>query len=492
MLAFSAASVPPVSASGSSSIGTVDEAHQVLGWRGGPFTGTTLVSAPAPTACAYNCEEHGFTINLPGSAWAAQDAGVLVSIHYASVADSLALYVYDPSGALVGHSYGIDTNGQGVYLTHPANGAYQVTVSETYSQDASVSYAGEVRYEPSLTPSCAKAACDMLPRLAPVPPAHITLTGIPPIPSTEAGTPFAYPGPGSCYLDEQTAGAQRCLRFTQDMENIGQGPLELRFRFIGANSGTPYTALTDCQMEQVVHRTDGSAWTRPAGPCVFHAQHQHFHYQNFALNTLHAVRLDGSENAVALRTSTKLGFCLEDVDNFAFGSYPNSPPGYAIPNNVRCEPSGTPSTGAPQQGVWENMGITPGWGDVYTWDLPSQFIEVTGVPDGVYDVVNESNPDGRILEMARPSRSSYTRICMQGDSVKELSPNAVDCSGHVVTRAAAVSGSAPSAPTAAAITSTPNTAAAPASSALAPAALFGIGVMAAVGARRRRRPPWAD
>jgi hypothetical protein len=491
-LGLSYATMLPARATGSPSLGTVDQAHQVMRWQGGPFTGQTLVSVPAPTACAYNCEEHSFAINLPAASWAAKDAGVLVSIRYPSVSDSLALYVYDPSGSLVGQSYGIDTNGQGVYLTHPANGTYQITVSETYAQDASFSYTGELRYEPTLTPPCGMAACDMLPRLAPAPPAHITLTGIPPIPSTEAGTPFAYAGPGSCYLDEQTAGAHRCLRFTQDIRNIGQGPLELRFRFIGANGGVPSTALTECQMEQVVHRTDGSTWTRPAGPCVFHVQHQHFHYQNMALNTLHVVRADGTEDPIALRRSTKLGFCLEDVDNFAFGSYPNSPPGYAIPNNVRCEPTGTPSPTAPQEGVWENMGITPGWGDVYTWDLPSQFIEVSGVPDGVYDVVNESNPDGGVLETARPSRSSYTRICMQGDSVKELRPDAVDCSGQVV-RAVAAGSSAP--PPSAAETeaiATPDTGAAPPPSPLGPATLLGIGIAAVVGARRRRTTPAPD
>jgi hypothetical protein len=183
-------------------------------------------------------------------------------------------------------------------------------------------------------------------------------------------------------------------------------------------------------MEQVVYRTDGSTWTRPAGPCVYHLQHQHFHYQNMALNTLHRVLATGATDPAVLRTSKKLGFCLEDVDNFAYGTPENMAPAYTIPNNVRCQPTGLPSATAPQEGIWETMGITRGWGDVYTWDLPSQFIEVTGVPDGVYEVINEANPDQGILEMASGSRSAATRICIQGSDVKELPINAADCAGH--------------------------------------------------------------
>jgi hypothetical protein len=183
-------------------------------------------------------------------------------------------------------------------------------------------------------------------------------------------------------------------------------------------------------MEQVVYRSDGSTWTRPAGPCVYHLQHQHFHYQNMALNTLHRVLPTGATDPAVPRTSKKLGFCLEDVDNFAYGTPDNTAPAYTIPNNVRCQPTGLPSATAPQDGIWETMGITRGWGDVYTWDLPSQFIEVTDVPDGVYEVVNEANPDRGILEMTAGSRSAATRICIQGSDVKELPINAADCAGH--------------------------------------------------------------
>jgi bifunctional DNA-binding transcriptional regulator/antitoxin component of YhaV-PrlF toxin-antitoxin module len=40
------------------------------------------------------------------------------------------------------------------------------------------------------------------------------------------------------------------------------------------------------------------------------------------------------------------------------------------------------------------QGITPGWGNVYTWDTPDQFIDVSHVPSGTYWVVEETIPAG--------------------------------------------------------------------------------------------------
>jgi hypothetical protein len=470
-------------AASQASVGTVDAAHPVVTWSGGGFSG--LLSPPLPVPCVYNCEQRAFAINLPASSWTARDSGVLVAIHYASTANALNLYVYDPAGNLAGRSIGVDTNGQGVFLAHPANGLYQLVVTETYAQDASVSYVGEARYQATLLAPCAQKACDMLPRLSPAPPSHFHLDGVPPILSTEAGTFFPYTGPGSCYLDEQASGAQRCLRFSQDIRNVGAGPLELRFRFVGADAGVPSSALTTCQMEQVVYRTDATSWTRPAGPCVYHMPHQHFHYQNMALNTLHRVLPTGARDASIVRTSKKLGFCLEDVDNFAYGTPVNTAPDYTVPNNVRCQPTGTPSLTAPQQGVWETMGISRGWGDVYTWDLPSQFIEVTGVADGLYDVVNQANPDQGILESAAGSQEASARICIQGSVVRELPANAADCSGRPAAGAITPSGMVEAA-SASGVPSLPDTATAggprPWTGLLGLPAALGV----AVGFRRRR------
>jgi hypothetical protein len=63
-----------------------------------------------------------------------------------------------------------------------------------------------------------------------------------------------------------------------------------------------------------------------------------------------------------------------------------------------------------KKGARVSMGLTPGWGDVYTWDTPGQFIDVTHVKAGTYDLVEETNPSGRIV-VAGPRRTcAMTRL----------------------------------------------------------------------------------
>jgi hypothetical protein len=165
-----------------------------------------------------------------------------------------------------------------------------------------------------------------------------------------------------------------------------------------------------------VHWSDGHVTYRPAGPCVFHVAHGHFHYQNMGRFYLYAVS-GGVGAAKPLRTSHKVGFCAIDVDYFGFGRGDTAPRQHSFPTcNV---PSEAKAYGA-QPGVWEYMGIGRGWGDVYTWDLPSQYIEISGVPDGVYDVVSVGNPDGGIAVKTHAGELSASRIRIHGDQVQVL------------------------------------------------------------------------
>ena len=66
------------------------------------------------------------------------------------------------------------------------------------------------------------------------------------------------------------------------------------------------------------------------------------------------------------------------------------------------------------------MGISPGWGDIYTWDLPQQYIDISKVPDGVYEVVSRSNPDGALLTADRSRETGVSCIRLQGTKVTPL------------------------------------------------------------------------
>jgi hypothetical protein len=415
--------------SSSAAVGRVDRAHLVARWRGGPFEvvpGLPAISNPRPEVCAVNCERRSLQLDLPPSTWKLRDDGVLIAIHWDdSAASDLNLFVYDPSGRMVGSSDGLDTDGETVFLPHPANGVYELVITATYMTTGTVSYRGEARVRPDLATGCNARPCALLPRLRTVPPSDFHVDGIPPVPSTQLGfpIPFGPALPGSCYPDEAGAGSHRCLRFANQIQNIGAGPLKMRFEFLGAGPEGARVGFVDCRMEQVIERSDGTDAFRNAGPCVFHTSHGHFHYSNFAEFSLHRVLRNGRTDPAVLRKSSKRGFCLTDGRNFAFGTSRNSGRGYWFPNcNLpdRSQLASQASTGA----VWNTMGISPGWGDVYSWDTPDQYIEITGVPDGLYDVVSTANPDGGILESMRGDDTARTRICLKANTVKVMAPGA--------------------------------------------------------------------
>jgi hypothetical protein len=394
--------------------------HPLLGFHGQMHNPTPLptVSNPDPTACVNQCELWSLKV--------ATSKPFLVSIHNgnSSIDDGFNLYVYDPSGDQVVASNGIGANGQAAVVTPSGNGVYTIAVTMTYAYDAQASYVGEARLMTRPTwdvPQCKSARpCDELPVLAVRPPSDVHVDGIPPVASTPLGFPFPVNAgtPNSCYVDETLAThALRCLRFTSEVDNVGAGPLTLRIRW--AETGVPPRAAIipgECEAQQVIRRTDGSTRHRDAGGCTFHAQHGHFHYLNFVEFTLHKVNPDGTTGHQVAK-SLKESFCLADDGYFGYGSPgPNGPRDYV--GQPGCNVPSAPTTTPPK--AWVTMGVSPGWGDIYTWDTPSQYIDVTHTPPGVYDIVSIGNPAGK-LAVAGPAKTcAATRIRLTDASVKLL------------------------------------------------------------------------
>ena len=101
----------------------------------------------------------------------------------------------------------------------------------------------------------------------------------------------------------------------------------------------------------------------------------------------------------------------------------------------RCSPSASPSSRSsascqrphceralpdvrprPRRGLVQ--GVTPGWANVYDWFLPDQYIEVTGVPDGVYLLETIADPDSTILEAEESNNCGavYVRLANTASS----------------------------------------------------------------------------
>ena len=144
-----------------------------------------------------------------------------------------------------------------------------------------------------------------------------------------------------------------------------------------------------------------------------------------AIYQLYAVGAGGAPASAPISTSHKVGFCTIDVEDYSFGlaakrqrprtySFPvcNIPNAYTteLPTSSPYVPSGLP----------EYMGISPRWGDVYTWDLPAQYIDISNVPDGVYEVVSRSNPDGALLTSSRARETGITCVRITGSVAETL------------------------------------------------------------------------
>jgi len=135
-----------------------------------------------------------------------------------------------------------------------------------------------------------------------------------------------------------TPGTRRYLQFDTETRNIGTGDL-----FLGNPNGNPLFQFDSC--------------------------HGHYHFNGFAeyrlLNT----------NGVPVAVGNKVGFCLLDL--------------------VRWDPNANASS------IYDcgYQGIQRGWGDVYVSTLPCQWIDITGVPAGVYFLEMEIDPDNRIVEL---------------------------------------------------------------------------------------------
>jgi hypothetical protein len=431
--------VTPPSTSPVTKIGTLNHATPILTFKGAVNNHTPLPLVNptfAPPVCTITCREYSFT--------AATTEPFIAAIHSDrsptrtgsfNPNDGFDLYVYGPDQRLQAAANGIGADGQSLEITKPSKGIYTLVVTFTFAQDPDAALHGEVRLmsAPTWQPApCTHTTiggvtgCFNLPTLRALPGYDVAVSGLPPIASTPLGFPLPLlPGtPTSCYIDEtlgltnpaippQPANITRCLRFTSDVQNVGAGAMEVRLPWL-TSSGTSGFIPGGCHAEQVVTTVDGRQAVRPAGDCLFHLAHAHFHYKDLISYTLYRHGANGPGSKVG--TSQKASFCLADDEYFGYGT-----PG---PNGQR-DFVGQPGCNIPEtvgNSLYVFEGITPGWGDVYTWDTPDQFIDISNVPPGDYDLVMETNPHGSLLVAGPQQTCALTPVHLTASAVSAGKP----------------------------------------------------------------------
>ncbi|MFQ5608361.1 MAG: lysyl oxidase family protein, partial [Candidatus Zixiibacteriota bacterium] len=185
------------------------------------------------------------------------------------------------------------------------------------------------------------------------------------------------------------------LALSNGTANIGAGELRL--------VGGPQVPGTEKQtVSQRVSDSNGGSRDIPAGEFTYHPTHDHIHFDNWSVYRLREV-LPGDSVGTIIAEGDKTSFCILDFEVYD-ATLPNYLPGGAF---FTCDQS--------------VQGISVGWIDIYTKDLPGQQIDVTDIPDGVYWLESEVDPLNLILES--DETNNIARIKVVIGSPAELIPD---------------------------------------------------------------------
>lgn len=163
----------------------------------------------------------------------------------------------------------------------------------------------------------------------------------------------------------QNVNGRRLLRFTTIFVNEGPGAFELR----GARSSSGDKTM---EMDQVLHRSDGTRFRRPTAAVARYAGDGHDHWHVQGVVVYEAWKLTDSQNA---NRGAKTGFCFFDTTPWDLSLPHARQTGY-----YQQEWCGVKSS------MTNRVGVSVGWGDRYPWDFVFQWIDITGLPGGTYRV----------------------------------------------------------------------------------------------------------
>ena len=205
----------------------------------------------------------------------------------------------------------------------------------------------------------------------------------------------------------------KLLRFASIIGNSGAGVVELKpdspSRSAANDCDGDGDPLDDRQAFQRIFRDangDG-VFTRGvdtvfdkqlAGCSLFHVEHNHWHFEEFA-----RYRLVKPKTGRVMAASEKVSFCVRDSIRFD-ATVPGSPGSL---HYGECT----------QDSV---TGLSIGWADYYGSTLPGQELDIRGLPDGRYCLRNEADPGGRLAESDEGNNGRSTSVRITGREVTDL------------------------------------------------------------------------
>lgn len=187
----------------------------------------------------------------------------------------------------------------------------------------------------------------------------------------------------------QTVDGRRLLRFTTIFVNAGRGPFELR--------GTrTWSGDRTMAMDQVMYRWDGS--TRiidtPAAAKYSGDGHDHWHVQGVV-----TYEIWREAEPTVTRRGAKTGFCFFDTTDWRLSL-----------RGARQSPYYREEWCGSQTAMTNRVGVSVGWGDRYPWHFAYQWVDITGLPGGIYHVRSTVDIQDFYDESVETDNCVWTRI----------------------------------------------------------------------------------
>ena len=214
------------------------------------------------------------------------------------------------------------------------------------------------------------------------------------------------------YVIFAALGERYVLTFDSAVSNVGAGPMLVTGRRPSSEPGMA--------VEQVVIRADGSEEAQPVDAVMRYEvteSHGHWHLMGFERYEIRRA----SDHAL-VGTSRKVGFCLSDRYEAAPADLPGEPE----------EPVWIEECGRNHPELVEmREGISVGWGDEYVPTLEGQYVDVTGLPQGRYEIVHRVNTK-RILRESDYANNAASVLVELGNRTVEIlrsCPDSERCAG---------------------------------------------------------------
>ena len=185
-------------------------------------------------------------------------------------------------------------------------------------------------------------------------------------------------------------GNSSTLRFSTLSWNNGTGAVEIE--------GGATTSPQRQAVYQNIYQDDGSIRQRQAGEYVYHENHSHIHFEEYADYTLQPA----GAPLESARFGHKTSFCLMDTSRVD-----------------------TKLPGASKKSTYNScsddvQGISVGWGDKYGYQLAGQEIDITNIADGNYNLIIDVNPQGRLLESDMTDNQSVVKLRIENGTVNVI------------------------------------------------------------------------